>query len=82
MSGTGTLKTTATWIREFVRSHPAYKQDSVISQEINYDLVKAIDEIEKGTRKAEDLLGKNYVGSDRLQIDMTVSGMVNVTRKD
>jgi glutamate--cysteine ligase catalytic subunit len=43
--GEGELLTTATWIRNFVRSHPAYKFDSVVSQEINYDLVVAIDEM-------------------------------------
>jgi len=52
----GSLKTPATWMREFVRSHPAYKGDSVVSQEINYDLMVAVDEIERGIRKAPDLL--------------------------
>lgn len=42
---TGSLKTAASWIREFVRSHPAYKFDSVVSQEVNYDLMIAIDEM-------------------------------------
>lgn len=42
---TGELKTEATWIREFVRSHPEYKQDSVVSERINYDLLKAVDEM-------------------------------------
>ena len=41
----GTLRTPATWIRNFVRSHPAYKHDSVVSQEINYDLMVAVDEM-------------------------------------
>ncbi|RHZ45899.1 glutamate--cysteine ligase [Aspergillus thermomutatus] len=41
----GTLWTGARWIREFVSSHPAYEQDSVVSQEICYDLVKAVDEM-------------------------------------
>lgn len=41
----GSLTTTATWIRNFVRSHPAYEFDSVVSQEINYDLLRAIDEM-------------------------------------
>ncbi|KAJ5884813.1 hypothetical protein N7495_009323 [Penicillium taxi] len=41
----GTLWTGARWIREFVAKHPAYKQDSVVSDEINYDLVKAVEEI-------------------------------------
>lgn len=41
----GTLKTAASWIRDFVRSHPAYKLDSVVSQEINYDLMVAVDQM-------------------------------------
>jgi glutamate--cysteine ligase catalytic subunit len=41
----GSLKTAATWIRDFVRSHPSYKFDSVVSKEINYDLVVAVDEM-------------------------------------
>ena len=28
-----------------MRSHPSYKFDSVVSQEINYDLLKAVDEM-------------------------------------
>ena len=32
-------------VREFVLSHPAYKFDSVVSPEVNYDLVIAIDEM-------------------------------------
>ena len=39
----GDLQTPATWMRDFVRSHPSYKFDSVVSQEINYDLLKAVD---------------------------------------
>ncbi|KAI0759820.1 glutamate-cysteine ligase catalytic subunit [Trametes elegans] len=41
----GSLRTAASWIRDFVRSHPAYKFDSVVSQEINYDLMLAVDEM-------------------------------------
>jgi glutamate--cysteine ligase catalytic subunit len=41
----GSLKTAATWIRDFVRSHPSYKFDSVVNKEINYDLVVAVDEM-------------------------------------
>ncbi|KAJ7188317.1 glutamate-cysteine ligase catalytic subunit [Mycena filopes] len=53
----------ATWMRNFVRSHPAYKHDSVVSAEINYDLIVAVDEIERGVRKADDLLPADYTGS-------------------
>ncbi|KAI0368347.1 glutamate-cysteine ligase catalytic subunit [Pilatotrama ljubarskyi] len=55
----GSLRTAASWIRDFVRSHPAYKFDSVVSQEINYDLMVAVDEIERGLRKAPDFLPSN-----------------------
>ncbi|OXM75866.1 glutamate-cysteine ligase catalytic subunit [Cryptococcus neoformans Bt63] len=59
----GDLVTPATWIRRFITSHPTYKEDSIVNDEINYDLVKAVDEIERGVRHAPELLGKNYVGS-------------------
>jgi glutamate--cysteine ligase catalytic subunit len=43
--GIGTLLTPATWIRNFVQSHPDYQKDSVVSQVINYDLLVAVDEM-------------------------------------
>ncbi|TYJ53384.1 hypothetical protein B9479_005984 [Cryptococcus floricola] len=56
----GDLMTPASWIRNFITSHPDYKQDSIVSDEINYDLVKAIDELERGQRAAPELLGKDF----------------------
>jgi glutamate--cysteine ligase catalytic subunit len=44
----GTLWTGAKWIREFVRTHPEYKRDSVVGQEIAYDLVKKVQEVTEG----------------------------------
>lgn len=41
----GELWTGAKWIRHFVRAHSAYRQDSVISEEICYDLIHAVEEI-------------------------------------
>ena len=41
----GTLWTGAKWIRDFVRSHAEYKHDSVVSERITYDLIKAADQI-------------------------------------
>lgn len=41
----GTLWTGSRWIREFVASHPGYKHDSTVSEEVCYDLVKAVDEM-------------------------------------
>jgi glutamate--cysteine ligase catalytic subunit len=36
----GELLTTAAYLRKFVTEHPDYKHDSVVSERINYDLVK------------------------------------------
>jgi glutamate--cysteine ligase catalytic subunit len=41
LKATGGVMTTAAWIRQFVRSHPSYKYDSVVSDEVAYDLVVA-----------------------------------------
>jgi glutamate--cysteine ligase catalytic subunit len=38
----GRNKTPATWIREFVRTHPEYKGDSVVGEGIQFDLVKEV----------------------------------------
>ncbi|KAG1877248.1 glutamate-cysteine ligase-domain-containing protein [Suillus subluteus] len=57
----GSLQTPATWIRNFVRSHPSYNHDSVVSQEINYDLMVAVDEIERGVRRVPELLPEDYM---------------------
>ena len=44
----GEILTTASWIRQFVQKSPLYKQDSVISQELNYELLKRMCEISEG----------------------------------
>jgi len=54
----GTLMTAATWIRKFVREHPEYKHDSVISQGINYDLIRTIEKLVKGEVKIPELMGR------------------------
>ncbi|KAF9051084.1 glutamate-cysteine ligase catalytic subunit [Hymenopellis radicata] len=60
----GSLITPAAWIRKFVRAHPAYKFDSVVNAEINYDLLKTVDEIERGALSVPELLPEDYTGSD------------------
>ncbi|CAF4881062.1 unnamed protein product [Rotaria sp. Silwood1] len=44
----GTLLTNASWIRQFVLSHSSYKQDSIVSEEIQYDLIWKMVQIENG----------------------------------
>ena len=36
----GEIPTTSRWMRDFVQNHSDYKQDSVVSDVINYDLLK------------------------------------------
>ena len=56
----GQLWTAAKWIRHFVRSHPDYKNDSVVSGSINYDLIKAVETITKNE-------GKDGMGEEMLR---------------
>lgn len=48
----GRLVTTATYIRQFVQQHPAYRHDSIVGEEINYDLLRTLDSIERGDCEA------------------------------
>ncbi|QPG75894.1 hypothetical protein FOA43_003280 [Brettanomyces nanus] len=41
----GELPSTAKYLRDFVLSHPDYKHDSIVSERINYDLIKLADRI-------------------------------------
>ena len=59
----GTYWTAAKWIRNFVQTHPDYKKDSVVSDEITYDLVKAAEQITK--EEGRDGLGREMLGSRR-----------------
>ena len=55
----GKLKTNAKWMRDFLTSHNSYKQDSLVSEEAVYDLMVAIDQIQKGLRKEATLFDKS-----------------------
>ncbi|KAL1618524.1 glutamate--cysteine ligase [Diplodia seriata] len=59
----GTLWTAAKWIRQFVAEHPKYEKDSVVSEDIQYDLVKAIEEITE--KEGRGTFGKEMFGSRR-----------------
>jgi len=53
----GELITPATWMRNFVQAHPEYKQDSVVSQGVAYDLLVACSDIGRGKRPCPELYG-------------------------
>ena len=52
----GKLMTTAAWMRKFVTTHPDYKEDSRVTDEINYDLMWRLHLIASGQIKSPDLL--------------------------
>ncbi|TRY96963.1 hypothetical protein DNTS_033570 [Danionella cerebrum] len=54
----GELMTMAKWMREYVSHHPQYKQDSVITDKINYDMLQECDLIAKGQKKCPELIGE------------------------
>ena len=54
----GELMTTAAWVRQFLTSHPTYKQDSVVNEEMTFDLIKRMQEISEGVAPCPELTGK------------------------
>jgi len=54
----GKLHTNAHWMRKFIREHPSYKHDSRVPDDANYDLMVAIDQIQRGVRKEPSLFVK------------------------
>ncbi|VVC45915.1 Hypothetical protein CINCED_3A009299 [Cinara cedri] len=58
----GQINTTASWIRRFVQEHPAYKHDSVVNDEINYDLLITVDGIQSGRISCPQLHGDCLLG--------------------
>jgi glutamate--cysteine ligase catalytic subunit len=65
----GECMTVARWIREFIDNHPAYLHDSIVNDEVTYDLCKAAQDIvEKknvpcelfGSQLAAELLSSSH----------------------
>lgn len=55
----GELLTTAAWLRNEIVTHPEYKQDSVVTEKINFDLLKKARDIQEGLVPCPPLLGKH-----------------------
>ncbi len=55
------LPTPATWMRAFVRSHPDYKEDSVITPSIARSLCLEVNDIACGRKECPELLGAFYI---------------------
>ncbi|XP_075354194.1 glutamate--cysteine ligase catalytic subunit isoform X1 [Mycteria americana] len=56
----GELMTVARWMREFIAQHPDYKQDSVITDEMNYSLIWKCNQIAQGQAECPELLGVGF----------------------
>ena len=50
----GILPTDASWQREYVMSHPSYKKDSKVTEEINFDLINLVKNIHCYSPKTKD----------------------------
>jgi len=59
----GELLTPAQWMRRFVRKHPDYKGDSVVSERVAADLMHACHRIGKGELHVPELHGAFSVGA-------------------
>lgn len=46
----------ATWMRHFVKNHPSYKHDSVVTDEIAYDLLWKMKQISYGEEQCPEVL--------------------------
>ena len=67
----GKVKTTARLIRDFVYSHPAYAHDSVVNEDVAYDLLQMMDKIGKSELYCPELLG------DPKQVDLLKTTRTN-----
>ncbi|KAF7465644.1 glutamate--cysteine ligase catalytic subunit [Marmota monax] len=56
----GELMTVARWMREFIAHHPDYKQDSVITDEMNYSLILKCNQIANELCECPELLGPAF----------------------
>jgi len=54
----GKLMTTAAWLRQFAINHLDYKQDSVISPQMNFDILEMCTRIGSGEYQPKELFGK------------------------
>ncbi|CAH0722674.1 unnamed protein product, partial [Brenthis ino] len=73
----GEIATMATWMREFVAAHPDYRRDSVVTERINYDLLKTAHGIQTGAVPAPRLLGGSSVSKTNDDIPNAFRRMIS-----
>ncbi len=57
LGSAGELLTTATWIRQFVDSHPDYKHDSYVSDKVTFDLISRVRDFAEGRARCPEIAG-------------------------
>ncbi|KAL0895616.1 hypothetical protein ABMA27_011707 [Loxostege sticticalis] len=73
----GEISTMATWMRHFITTHPNYNKDSVVSEKINYDLLKTAHGIQTGSIPAPTLLGSSTVSKTNEDIPKAFTKMMS-----
>ncbi|XP_063373572.1 glutamate--cysteine ligase [Cydia amplana] len=73
----GEISTMATWMRDFVTHHPQYRRDSVVSEKINYDLLKTMHGIQTGQVAAPTLLGSSTASKTNEHIPKAFTRMLS-----
>lgn len=77
----GELCTNANYIRRFIRSHKAYERDSVVNEEICFDLLKHLQGVTDGKIEAPELLGNYHKESLSAEIETPDSMMKRMQKK-
>ncbi|XP_073945249.1 glutamate--cysteine ligase [Choristoneura fumiferana] len=73
----GEISTMASWMRDFVTTHPQYQKDSVVTEKINYDLLKTMHNIQMGKQSAPTLLGSSNVSKTNEDIPKAFTKMMH-----
>ena len=55
----GELWTGAKYVREFIKKSEKYKHDSIISDELNYELIEHLEKIQNGEIKPKEMFGED-----------------------
>eukprot|EP00003_Mantamonas_plastica_P020524 TRINITY_DN330_c1_g1_i2.p1 TRINITY_DN330_c1_g1~~TRINITY_DN330_c1_g1_i2.p1 ORF type:complete len:342 (-),score=122.30 TRINITY_DN330_c1_g1_i2:135-1160(-) len=73
----GELMTMAHWLREQATNHPDYKNDSVITQQIEYDILQLCHDVRKGDKEAHELLGVYWNGEVKMDAAQLTKDLLN-----
>ena len=71
----GEINTGAAFIRNFVLNHPAYNRDSVVNEQISYDLIQMMSKLnDKGNPDRRGLLGERVCAGEEAEVPQEASG--------